>query len=463
MNHKHEHVFTFFCLACTFFPYFSTFLQSSLTIKSENLIVLKYEVNDVFVGNLKHVIQINNPTNSKVEDGKLFVPIIKNETARHYVILYNISSPIGQPTISSDDSGNTYAFWSDITIDRKQAFTVEINYHVLSFDIHYLINSSIIADYDVSSDLYRKYTQSEELIESNDLEIVLAAQSLTSSENNVHEKVLEIYNFVITHLRYEAQDEERGAFWALESKVGDCSEYSYLFVALCRAAGIPARVQAGFAFRSVQETLKDGHMWAEYYLENYGWIPVDATWRLFDAMDYSHFGSLQSMPEVIPYANYVFNNTIGPEPEDEQTVQLARSSSTAFSNDSFAENTIKTAQKIMQSEFAILIGRFLGTPLIFPSETEKTTQTLLESQIYLQNIIDSWENSPHIAQPNIASALESAEKASQDAWMLVVKALAIFISIPTVIMLIASIYMKRHQTKHESLQHKPYRVTNCKY
>jgi hypothetical protein len=425
--------------------------------------VLKYEVNDVFVGNLKHVIRTNNPTNSKVAGGMLFVPLIKNETARHYVILYNISSSTGQPTILSDGSGNTYAYWSDITIGGKQAFTAEINYHVLSFNIHYLISSSIIADYDVSSDLYRKYTQSEELIESNDLEMVLTAQSLTSNENNVQEKVLEIYNFAIEHLQYEAQDEERGALWALENRVGDCSEYSYLFVALCRAAGIPARVQVGFAFRSIQETLEDGHMWADYYLENYGWIPVDATWRLFDAMDYSHFSSLQSLPEVIPYANYVFNNTVGPEPEDEQTVQLTRSSSAAFSNDSFAENTIKTAQKIKQAEFALLIGRFLGTSIIFPSETEKTTQTLLESQIYLQNIIDSWENSPHIAQSKIASALESAEKASQDAWMLVVKALAIFISIPSVIMLIASIYLKRHQTKHESLQHKPYRVTNYKY
>jgi len=414
------------------------------------LSVLKYEVNDVFVGNLKHVIQINNPTNSKVAGGKLVVPIIKNGTARHYVILYNISSPIGQPTILSDGSGNTYAHWGDITITRKQNFTVEINYYLLSFNIRYLVNSTLIADYDMNSDLYKKYTQSEELIESNNLNITSKAQNLTSNKNNVQEKVLGIYNFVIEHLRYEAQDEERGAFWALENKVGDCSEYSYLFVALCRAAGIPARVQVGFAFRSIQETLEDGHMWAEYYLENYGWIPVDVTWRLFDEMDYSHFSSLQSMPEVIPYANYAFNNTIGPEPEGGQTVQLTRSSSPAFSNDFFAENTIKTAEKIKQSKFALLIGRFLGTAVIFPSETEKTTQTLLESQIYLQNIIDFWENSPHNAQSNVTSALETAEKASQSAWVLIVKTLAIFISIPTVMLLIASVFMKRQQTKNES-------------
>jgi hypothetical protein len=427
-----------------------------------NLTLLRYEVNDGFVGDLKHIIQINNPAISKVAGGMLLVPVVGNGTARHYTILYNISSPIGQPTILNDDSGNTYAYWTDIEIDGKQALTVEIHYHVLSFEIRYLINSTIIADYDNNSDLYKKYTQPEELIEANNVEIASTAQSLTSTKNNLQEKVSKIYNFVIDHLRYEAQDEERGALWALKNRVGDCSEYSYLFVALCRAAGIPARVQVGFAFQSIGETTEDGHMWAEYYLENYGWIPVDATWGLFDAIDYRHFSQLQSMSEAIPYANYVFNNTIGPEPEDKQTIQLTRSSPTAFSNDSFAENTIKTVQKIKQAESALLIGRFLGTTIIFPSETEETTQTLLEGQISLQNIIDSWENSPQIAQSNIASALESAEKASQGAWMLIAKTLTLLISIPTLILLIASVFVRQHQTKHKNSQHKPYSVTDCR-
>ncbi|MEM2250451.1 MAG: transglutaminase-like domain-containing protein [Candidatus Bathyarchaeia archaeon] len=101
---------------------------------------------------------------------------------------------------------------------------------------------------------------------------------------------------MVGYLRYEIQNEERGALWALENGIGDCSEYSYLFIALCRAAGIPARIQAGFTFHYAGQVLKDGHMWAEYYLENYGWMPVDATWQLFNTIDSKHFSSFRSIP-----------------------------------------------------------------------------------------------------------------------------------------------------------------------
>ncbi len=445
MNHTHKRVLTFLCLASICVLSLFVFLQFSTAISSENSSILKYELNDVFVGNLKQVVQINNTQRSKVVGGKLFVPLIRNETARHYVILYNISSSSGQPTILSDGSGNMYAYWSDIEIDREQKFTIEINYHILSFNIRYLINSSLIADYNESSDLYKKYTQPEELIESDNFNITLTTQTLIGSETNAQEKVIRIHDLVIRHLQYEVQDEERGAQWALENGRGDCSEYSYLFVALCRAAGIPARVQAGFAFPPNNETIHDGHMWAEYYLENYGWVPVDATWGLFNAMDYSHFGSIQSMPEVIPYSNYFFNNTIGPEPEDEQIVELKEYSPNAFGNDSFAENIVETIQKIEQAESTLFLGRVLGAPLIFSSETENTTQTLLESRIHLQSAIDLLEN----AQSNAASALESAEKASQNAWMLIVKVFAIFISTPAIIMLTALVFLRRHRSKYE--------------
>jgi len=449
MNSKTRHVMAFICLTsvfllCSFFV--SAF---SLTPQSENSSLLKYEVNDLFVGSLKHIIQIIDPTASRIMGGEFFVPLIRNETARHYAIL-NISSSMGQPTILSDDSGNTYAYWSNIIIDGKQNFYAEINYYVLSFSTRYIINPSLIADYNKGSDLYKKYTQPEELIQSNNSKIVSKMQNLMSGANNIGEKVSKIYNFVTTHIRYAKQEEEKGALWALENGVGDCSEYSCLFVALCRAAGIPARVQAGFAFHRVNEALEDGHMWAEYYLENYGWIPVDATWRLFDTLDYRHFSSIQSIPEPTPYANYIFNYTTGPEQIDEkQTVSIKPCSANVFGDGSFAENAVNTVTEIKQAKFALFLAKVFGATLIFSPEATKAEQTLLESQINLQNAIDFWKDLPQIAQLNVADALESAEEAANCAWMLIVKTLILLISISTVIMLIVLVFMKRYKSKLE--------------
>lgn len=320
---------------------------------------------------------------------------------------------------------------------------------MLSFGIHYLINSSIVEDYDTSSEIYKKYMEPEELIESNDSRIISLVHDLTDNVDNWHEKAVRIYNFIRRHMHYEEQDEERGALWALENGAGDCSEYSYLFVALCRAAGIPAKIQAGFAFHRPSETLENGHMWTEYYLENYGWIPVDVTWRLFDVIDGRHFSSIQSVSEVIQYANYFFDSEAEENNvEDEQLVSLTPYTTDVF-GDSFIENVVNTIQKTSQAKFAIFLGKVFGTALIFPSEVEEVEQTFLESEIQLQNAIDFWNENSKIAQSDAVKALENIEKTLQNAWMLIVKAFTIFIGITIVILLIGLFFLKRYQIKQD--------------
>ena len=411
--------------------------------------LLKYEIDSVYTGSIKQAITIVNRSPIPVR-GELFVPLIKNETARHYVILHNISSSqMLHEIFLNDSSGNRYFHWNNLKIGGEQTFSLELDYYVLSFSIHYLINSSIVEDYDTSSETYKKYVEPEELMESNNSRVISLAHNLTNNVDSWHEKAVRIYDFVYRHMHYEEQDEERGALWALENGAGDCSEYSYLFVALCRAAGIPARIQAGFAFHRPSENLENGHMWAEYYLENYGWIPVDVTWRLFDVIDDKHFSSIQTVPELIPYANYFFDSKAEEDNvKDKQLVSLTPCMTDVF-GDSFMENVVKTIQKIRQAKFAIFLGKVFGTPLIFPSEVKQAEQMFLEAEIQLQNVIDFWNENPKIAESNAVSALENIEKTLQNAWMLIVKSFMIFIGIIIVILLIGLFFLKRYRTKQD--------------
>jgi len=422
----------------------------SEVMQKESSGLLKYEIIDVYAGSLKHLITIVNRSPNPVS-GELFVPLIRNETARHYIVLHNISSSQTlHKTFLNDSSGNKYLHWNNLKIDEEQTFSLELDYYVLSFNIHYLINSSIVENYDMSSETYKKYVEPEELIEANNSTIISLAYHLTNNVDSWHEKAVTIYNFVHRHMHYEEQEEERGALWALENGAGDCSEYSYLFVALCRAAGIPARIQAGFAFHRPSETLEDGHMWAEYYIENYGWVPVDVTWRLLDAIDDKHFSSIQSVPEPIPYANYFFDSKAEEDNvTDEQIVSLTPCTTDVF-GDSFIENVAKTIQKTSQAKFAIFLGKVFGTALIFPSEVEEVEQTFLESQMQLQNAIDFWNENSKISESDTVNALENVEKTLQNAWMLIVKAFTVFIGITIVILSIGLFFLKRYQTKQDS-------------
>ena len=69
-----------------------------------------------------------------------------------------------------------------------------------------------------------------------------------------------------------------------ETRKGFCEHYSYAFVLMMRAAGIPARVVAGYQGGEVNPVNKtvivhqfDAHAWAEVWLEDEGWRRVDPT------------------------------------------------------------------------------------------------------------------------------------------------------------------------------------------
>ncbi|MCX8009030.1 MAG: hypothetical protein N3A54_05015, partial [Patescibacteria group bacterium] len=120
--------------------------------------------------------------------------------------------------------------------------------------------------------------------------------------------VKNIYDFVVQTLEYNYEKinnrgERKGALAALEEpKNSVCTEFTDLFVALARAAGIPARQAVGYAYTTnpklrplslVSDIL---HAWPEYYdEEKKRWIPVDPTWEsttggidYFQRLDFNH-------------------------------------------------------------------------------------------------------------------------------------------------------------------------------
>jgi len=63
----------------------------------------------------------------------------------------------------------------------------------------------------------------------------------------------------------------------LQKPGGKCTDIHSVFVALCRAAGVPAREIFGIRLgkNDVQEITQWQHCWAEFFLPGYGWVPVD--------------------------------------------------------------------------------------------------------------------------------------------------------------------------------------------
>lgn len=143
------------------------------------------------------------------------------------------------------------------------------------------------------------YLKASRYWETNDPEIKNLAEKLKTPEN--------IYNYLVANLKYNETrigNPRLGAKTTLERpQDAICTEFTDLFVALARAAGIPARAHEGFAFtanpklRPLSLKLDVLHAWPEYYDQaQLQWIPVDPTWGnttggidYFSRWDLNHF------------------------------------------------------------------------------------------------------------------------------------------------------------------------------
>ncbi|MBN1852894.1 MAG: hypothetical protein JW829_09225 [Pirellulales bacterium] len=107
--------------------------------------------------------------------------------------------------------------------------------------------------------------------------IAKTVQNVVGDETNCYWIARRLFDHVIGKVDYELAGGWNIAPKVLEQGTGSCSEYSFSMIALCRAAGLPARYVGSVVLRDDDAwTDRDiFHRWAEVYLPNYGWVPMD--------------------------------------------------------------------------------------------------------------------------------------------------------------------------------------------
>lgn len=134
------------------------------------------------------------------------------------------------------------------------------------------------------------WLQPERFMESDDPAI--AALALTLRRDSPRATVVAVYDWVRNQLAYAGYvADDLGAAQALRERRGDCTEYAYLVVALCRALGLPARAVGGFVVsHDAAPRSTEYHNWAEVHLEG--------AWRLVDAQKEALFERLASVDQA---------------------------------------------------------------------------------------------------------------------------------------------------------------------
>jgi len=113
-------------------------------------------------------------------------------------------------------------------------------------------------------------------IQSDHPDIVALAKRIVGEETDARRRVNRLADWVFENLKKDYSAALSSALDVLQTRSGDCSEHTILFVALCRAAGIPAEEVAGVVYgRGFGGFLY--HAWARVYVGE--WVEVDPTFN----------------------------------------------------------------------------------------------------------------------------------------------------------------------------------------
>jgi len=260
-------------------------------------ITAAYGQTQVFITKLSY--HLTNPKTRPIRTEIALPP----DTAFQKISIISISPK--PETINLDQDGNWLAQYS---LGPRQSLDITAD---ISISLSISPRSEYAGPASLDTSLYTKATQ---YWPTTDGHIVSIAKEYKTPK--------QIYDYVVSTLSYDynlvgQEPVRKGASQALQNPAhAICMEFTDTFIAIARAAGIPAREAVGFAYTTnaklrplslVSDVL---HAWPEYYdTEQNVWIPIDPTWanttggvNYFDKMDFNHIVfALHGAEDSYPY------------------------------------------------------------------------------------------------------------------------------------------------------------------
>jgi transglutaminase-like putative cysteine protease len=240
------------------------------------------EPSESVIYRIEREYEISNPSSSTATNVTVTIYLIDNRSdwASQTILEESITrngSSVSPEIITTPDNRIAYVELGEITGHNSKTIRVTKIVKVDSVDLE-VESDDVYGEVPIG---LQEYTEPvDHLWQSDNPTLKDKALELTENEPNLYLKAKTIFDFVEDYLTYEEQVEEHDALWAYNHREGDCTEFTNLFIALCRAAGIPAKFISGYLcdLNLIDQPLP-GHAFAYIYLPNVGWAPLDLTWN----------------------------------------------------------------------------------------------------------------------------------------------------------------------------------------
>jgi hypothetical protein len=195
----------------------------------------------------------------------------------------------------------------EVPLDKLAGdLNISVQFQFTHYQENFKVDPSNVGTYDRASALYSQYTRSYGNTYISE-DIRQTAEKVAGGEKNPYLAAKKLYDYILKEIKYSYMPHmaawprgERESVYVHRLKRGDCGAQSMYFSALCRALGIPTRTTGGWQLFTGNFA---GHFWAEFYLPNYGWIPVDPT-----AADISDWTNKITEQERTAFKQFYFGN-----------------------------------------------------------------------------------------------------------------------------------------------------------
>ncbi len=207
----------------------------------------------------------------------LDIDIALGENRVNQEILTDFDYNLKPNSVLTDVWGQKTAHWTKKNLAANQSYEVSLQTKVKTWEVRYFLFPDKVGKLsDIPKDITERFLANNDKYQINHPVIRKAVKEAVGDETNPYWIARNIYDYLMPHLYYEMSGGWNTAPTVLARGNGSCSEYTFVYIAMCRAAGLPARYVGSFVMIDDRASMdNEFHRWVEVYLPNYGWIPLD--------------------------------------------------------------------------------------------------------------------------------------------------------------------------------------------
>lgn len=209
-------------------------------------------------------------------------------------------------SVRNEGTGNIGMTYMEQPLEElRESLSIKVDFTETHYEQNFTVDPSKVGRYDRKNPEYERFTRSfgNTTVTPG---ITKTARKVVGGEKNPYLAARKLYYYVLDNVKYSMMPDgfwvhgPKASAYVEENRFGDDTAQSIYFSALCRSLGIPARSTVGW------QILNGGfedHVWAEFLVPNYGWLPADTS--MAQLADYD---SDLSKEQKKAYKDYFFGN-----------------------------------------------------------------------------------------------------------------------------------------------------------